>query len=182
MVENIARGGAVRRGGKITPVPAAWRTRDIPFGDRSRRCVSIPWGDVSTAFHSTGIPNIEVYTGVPSGAATFMRMSRPVSGLLGAGWIQRALKKWVDGRPAGPSDAARAGAKSELWGEACDASGTSVTSTLDTPDGYTLTAATALDLAKRVAAGEFSPGFMTPSKAYGVDYVLGFAGVTRRDL
>ena len=61
MVENIDRGGAVRRNGKIISVPTAWDVREIPFDDRSRTAMTIPWGDVSTAFHSTGIPNIRVY-------------------------------------------------------------------------------------------------------------------------
>ncbi len=34
----------------------------------------------------------------------------------------------------------------------------------------------------RVAAGDFKPGFKTPSLAFGPDYILGFEGVTREDL
>ena len=38
-------------------------------GDRLRRgprtAITIPWGDVSTAYHSTGIPDIEVYMSAP---------------------------------------------------------------------------------------------------------------------
>jgi short subunit dehydrogenase-like uncharacterized protein len=60
--------------------------------------------------------------------------------------------------------------------------GGSVRSRLTTPQGYALTVATALDAARRVAAGEVKPGFQTPSLAFGADYILGFAGVTREDL
>jgi len=45
-----------------------------------------------------------------------------------------------------------------------------------------LTVATALDAARRVAGGEFKPGFQTPSLAFGADYILSFEGVTREDL
>jgi short subunit dehydrogenase-like uncharacterized protein len=62
MIENLHRGGLIRRNGVLTPVPAAWRTRKVDFGRGPRTVVSIPWGDVSTAYRSTGIPNIEVYT------------------------------------------------------------------------------------------------------------------------
>src|SRR6185437_4045090 len=82
MLLNVDRGGAVRRSGKITRVPAAWRQRDIDFGDRVRRVVTLPWGDVSTAFHSTGIPNIEVYTAAPRSAVRGMMASRYVGWLL----------------------------------------------------------------------------------------------------
>ena len=34
----------------------------------------------------------------------------------------------------------------------------------------------------RVAAGDFKPGFQTPSLAFGPDYILGFESVTREDL
>lgn len=181
MVENAHRGGLVRREGKLVEVPSAHATRTIEFPTGKQTCMAIPWGDVSTAYHSTGIPNIEVLTGVPGAAPAVMRATRPFSGLLGTSVAQSVLKRWVASRPAGPSDGARARAKSELWGEVRDASGKTLTSTLVTPEGYTLTALTALDIAKRIAAGQVKPGFATPSKAFGADYILEFAGVTRTD-
>ena len=33
MTMNVGRGGAIRKDGKITPVPAAWKTREIDFGE-----------------------------------------------------------------------------------------------------------------------------------------------------
>ncbi|CAM4496393.1 MAG: hypothetical protein LEGION0403_FIIPPAGN_01689 [Legionella sp.] len=38
------------------------KTRFIDFGKGEKLATTIPWGDVSTAFYTTGIPNIEVYT------------------------------------------------------------------------------------------------------------------------
>src|SRR4051812_14952024 len=64
MVENINRGGLIRRGGKLQSVPAAWKTREIDFGRGPRSATTIPWGDVATAFYSTGIPNIVVYAAI----------------------------------------------------------------------------------------------------------------------
>jgi short subunit dehydrogenase-like uncharacterized protein len=182
MVENVHRGGLVRRDGVIVPVPTAHGVRKIRFSGGSQTCMTIPWGDVSTAFHSTGIPNVEVYTGVPKQAPMFLRASRPFTGLLGTRPVQSMLKSWVDAQPAGPSDAQRARGRSELWGEATDAAGKRVEATLVTPEGYTLTAMTALDIAKRIAKGEVTRGFATPSKAFGADYVLGFEGVARADV
>lgn len=182
MVENLDKGGFVRRGGALVAVPTAHGVRTIRFPRGEQVCMTIPWGDVSTAYHSTGIPDIEVYTGVPKNAATFLRLTRPMTPLLGSGPVQSLLKKWVDSRPAGPSDANRERSSSELWGEATDPAGNRVESTLITPEGYTLTALTGLDLACRVSSGEFEPGFMTPSKAFGADYILTIAGVSRSDV
>jgi hypothetical protein len=50
------------------------------------------------------------------------------------------------------------------------------------PEGYSLTAASAFDAARRVAAGDIKPGFQSPSRVFGADYILSFDGVTREDL
>ena len=52
---------------------------------------------------------------------------------------------------------------------------------LKTPEGYTLTALTALAIAQRVRDGDARPGFQTPSRVFGADFVLEFSGVERRD-
>lgn len=181
MVENIAAGGAVRRGGVITPVPAAWKTRDVDFGDRVRHCVTIPWGDVSTAFHSTNIPDVTVYTAVSKGSVRSMRLARPFLPILATAPLQRFLKSRVAARGLGPSAERRSGAKSRLWGEVRDAAGNVAVSRLVAPDGYTLTARTAVAAARRVLAGRVAPGFHTPSRAFGADFILEVPGVTRED-
>jgi short subunit dehydrogenase-like uncharacterized protein len=69
-----------------------------------------------------------------------------------------------------------------LVGVARNDKGEMVRTRLKTPDGYTLTARTSFGAALRVAAGDFKPGFQTPSLAFGPDYILGFEGVTREEL
>jgi short subunit dehydrogenase-like uncharacterized protein len=182
MIENIQRGGAVRRGGKITPVPAAWKQRDIDFGDRVRHVVTLPWGDVSTAYHSTGIPNIDVYTAAPATAIRGMIMSRYLGWLLATPPAQRFLKGRIRAGAPGPSDRQRAGAAAQLWGEAWDDDGRRVLSRLRTPDGYTLTALTSVAAAEKVLAGGAKPGFQTPSLAFGADFILEIAGAEREDV
>ena len=182
MVEGIAQGGAVRRGGKIIRVPSAYQTREIDYGDRVRHSVTIPWGDVSTAFHSTNIPNITVYTAMPKSTARWMRLARPIMPLLGTAPAQKYLKGRINARTPGPSAERRAGAQSRLWGEAKDASGRIVQSRLLAPDGYSLTAMTAVGAAARVLAGEVAPGYQTPSTAFGADFILGFPQTQREDV
>jgi short subunit dehydrogenase-like uncharacterized protein len=182
MVENINRGGLVRRDGKLTPVPTAWKTREIDFGRGPVKATTIPWGDVSTAFHSTGIPNIEVYATLPGPMRLMMKMSRPLGRMLASGPMQGFLKKRIKSQPPGPNDAERARGKSFVWGEATNEAGQTARARLQGPEGYTLTAMTALAIIGKVLAGEAPVGFQTPSRAYGADLILEVEGVTREDL
>jgi short subunit dehydrogenase-like uncharacterized protein len=182
MVENVGRGGAVRRDGRIILVPAAYRERDIDFGDKVRHTVTIPWGDVSTAFHSTGIPNIEVYVAATPGTVRAMRLAQSLGWLLASAPVQGLLKWRIRRGSPGPSAQQRARAVARLWGEATDAAGRTVRSRLTTPDGYTLTALTAVAAAEKCLAGLARAGFQTPSRAFGADFILEVEGVSRGDL
>jgi short subunit dehydrogenase-like uncharacterized protein len=180
MTMNVGRGGAIRQNGKITPVPAAWKTREIDFGEVKKIGVTIPWGDVSTAYHSTGIPNIEVFTVVPESALKAMKLSRHLGWLL----AMRAVQKYLQGKipPGGPSDAERAKGRTLMWGEASDADGNRVEARHQGPEGYTLTAIAALNITEKILNGNFKTGFQTPAKAYGADLVLEIDGVGRSDV
>ncbi len=182
MAENLHRGGLVRRAGRLTSVPSAWKTRAIDFGNGPVTSVTIPWGDVATAWHSTGIPDIEVYMAAPLGMRLAMRAARFLGPILGSGPVQRFLGKRIDAGPAGPTAEERARGAMFLWGEVEDEAGRRAAARMRTPEGYTLTAGTAVAIAEEVLAGRFSAGFRTPSLAYGPDFVLGIPGVTREDV
>ena len=180
MTMNVGRGGAIRRNGEIVNVPAAWKTRQIDFGEVEKTGVTIPWGDVSTAFYSTGIPNIEVYTVVPEPQLKLLKLSRYLGWLLGSAPVQNILQKQI---PAGgPSDEERARGKTYLWGEATDDAGGVVEARQTGPEGYTLTAITALAIAEKILNGDFCAGFQTPAKCYGADLILEIEGVGREDV
>ena len=180
MTMNVGNGGAIRKDGKITPVPAAWKTRQIDFGEVTRTAVTIPWGDISTAFYSTAIPNIEVFTVVPPSNLKMMKLSRYLGWLLATGPFQSYLQKKI---PAGgPSDAEREQGKTLMWGEASDLNGNRIESRQQGPEGYTLTAHAALNIAEKITSGNFKPGYQTPAKAYGADLVMEIDGVARQDI
>ncbi len=180
MTMNVGKGGAIRKDGKITPVPAAWKTRDIDFGEVTKTGVTIPWGDVATAFYSTGIPNIEVFTVVPPSNLKMLKMSRYLGWLLATGFAQKYLQANI---PAGgPSDAERARGRTLLWGEVSDENGNRAEARLQGPEGYTVTAIAALNIAEKILAGNFTPGYQTPAKAYGADLILEIEGTARQDV
>ncbi len=182
MMENIGQGGAVRRGGGITRVPAAYRSRMVDLGRGEVSVTTIPWGDVSTAYHSTGIPDIEVYTRVGASSRRGMVASRYLGWLLSSGPVQRMIKRRIQAGPPGPTPEQRARGASLLWGQVEDDAGRRAVSRMRTPEGYTLTAMTSVEAVRRVLAGDAPAGFQTPSQAYGADWITTFEGVERVDV
>ncbi|MCB9730820.1 MAG: saccharopine dehydrogenase NADP-binding domain-containing protein [Deltaproteobacteria bacterium] len=176
MVENLHRGGLVRRDGELVSVPTGSLTTEVDFGRGPRPAMAIPWGDVATAWRSTGIPNIEVYVPMSRAAIAGARLLGHLGGLLGSKPVQRLLKWQVERRPAGPSDAQRAGGKSILVGWVRDDAGATATARLTTPEGYTLTAHASLAIARRALAGDAPIGYQTPAMAYGPDIVASLGG------
>jgi len=180
--EMVNRAGLVRRNGVITPVPAGWKSRAVDFGRGPVSCVTIPWGDLATAYRSTGIPNIETYVAVPPVAQWVLKSARVLGKPLSTPPGQRLLRALVGLLPEGPTDAQRAAGYSLLWAEVTDESGNRAVSRMRTPHAYTLTAEASLLIVRRVLAGDIHPGYQTPASAYGADLVMELAGVTREDL
>ncbi|MBA3335757.1 MAG: saccharopine dehydrogenase NADP-binding domain-containing protein [Acidobacteria bacterium] len=179
MLMNIGNGGAIRKNGEITRVPAAYKAREINFGEFSKTAVAIPWGDVSTAFYSTGIPNIEVYTVVPELNLKLLKLSRYIGWLLASKPVQNYLQKQIPS--GGANEEERTQGKTYLWGEVSDADGNRVSTRMQAPEGYTLTVLTALNIAEKLLEGNFQKGFQTPAKAFGADLILEIEGVKRMD-
>jgi short subunit dehydrogenase-like uncharacterized protein len=181
-VEGLGKGGAVRRDGKIVPEPIGRLTRQVDFGRGPVATMAIPWGDVSTAFHSTGIPNITVYMAMPPTMIRMMRLSGLLGPLLETRPVQDVLRGLVRRQKPGPNEEERGRGLSLLWGEASDGAGQRVTARMRTPEGYTLTAITAVLIAEKVLAGQWHAGFQTPASMYGPDLITEVAGVERVDL
>jgi short subunit dehydrogenase-like uncharacterized protein len=182
MVENIHKGGLIRKDGTLTEVSAAWQTRKLDLGEGDVTTVTIPWGDVSTAYYSTGIPNVSVYMAAPQSLLMMMKMNRYMGWFFGSAPVQGFLKSRIQAGPPGPTDDERARGYSLLWGEVVNDEGDFAESRLRTPEGYTLTALTALEIGRRAAAGGVPHGFVTPSMAFGPDFILEFEGVERHDV
>ena len=179
-VEGLGNGGRARIDGKLVKVPLAWKTRSFDRDGEARFAMTIPWGDVYTAYVSTGIGNIEVYMGVPPGAARNLRRIRWLGPLLGLAPVQSFLKAQVAKKVRGPSDKTRAASAGVVWGEVRDAAGNEARGQLRTPNGYELTVTAALGIVQRLLAGDPpAGGYYTPSLLMGADYVLSLPGVTR---
>ena len=181
-IENMHRGGMIRRNKKLVQVPPAWKVLEIDFGRGPVKVVSIGWGDVSTAYHSTGIPNIQTYMAFPPIAIEAWRTMRVIGPLLYTRPVKGLLKQALRLVRSGPTEEQRRSGFSLIVGEAFNDDGGSVSSKLRTPEGYSMTALATVEIIKRTLSGDFKPGFQTPSLAYGPDFILGFEGVEREDL
>ena len=175
-IERLGWGGAVRRLGRIEPVPIGSIRETIRFSDRPRSGVAIPWGDVSTAYRSTGIPNIRVFATLPRGVPMIGRLFGaalaipPVRKL--ATWATRRL---VTG--PGPEELRKGHAR--VRAEVRDAAGRSAAVELVTPNAYTLTATASVAAVERVLSGAVAtgPGVHTPSNAFGTTFATELSGV-----
>ncbi len=178
---SLGQSGRVRIRGKLQRVPLAWKTRSMIRDGIERQAVTIPWGDLYTAWVSTGIPNIETYLAMPPHAIRRLRRLRWIRPLLRVGPLRQRLEDRMVRGIHGPDDATRAATHAYVTGEVHSADGGSATMTLQTPNGYTLTASAALASVEHVLAMPPAPGYYTPAQALGAEFVLGLPGVHRID-
>ena len=176
VVENLGRGGAIREDGKIRKVPTLFDVRSIDFGRGPRPAFAIPWGDVSTAYHTTRIPNIRVYSGSSTGTIRLLRLLHPFMPLAKNNMIRKLIAKFVVPE-GGPTEEERRRGRMYLWGHASDASGNEATMRMITPEGYTFTVESSLAVIDRLKRDSAASGFFTPSRLLGADFVKSIRGV-----
>lgn len=182
-IENLARGGRIRSAGRITPVVHAFREREIDFGEGTLTAVTIPWGDVSTAYWTTGIGNIECYIAMPAASIAKLKRLNTFGRLLRFGPLQGLLKRVVSRGPAGPDAAARAVGSMLVWGEAQAPSGDRVTARVRVANGYEVTVHASLAIAQHLLDGKpAGPGHRTPSQIMGSSFVETLPGSSRIEI
>jgi short subunit dehydrogenase-like uncharacterized protein len=170
MIEGAQFGGAVRSEGKIRTVPHFWDVQEIPFESGTRTAVTIPWGDIATAFRTTRIPNIRVYMSRSPRAIRSGRRIAKLLPLLRFAPVRRLLLHLAD-RQKGPSAEVRATARVELWGRVVDNRGEELTMTLSVAEGYRFTVLSAVAAVERIFATPDIAGALTPALAFGSDFV-----------
>lgn len=178
MVEGLGLGGAIRKDGKITTVPLGYKVREVTFGELKKKCLCIPWGDIATAWRSTGIPNIEVFSGVPESTISMVKISRWFNWLLRMRWLKTYLRKKVDARPAGPDAERLYAGQSFLWGCVKDDKGNMAEARLRTVSGYLLTSKTAVLIAGKILSGNVRAGYFTPAQYFGEGLIFEVEGTS----
>ncbi len=175
-VESLGQGGKIRRGGKIVTIPMGSMTREIDFGAGLKWAPAIPWGDVSTAYHTTGIPNIEVYVATSRSQQRGLRLTNLLRPILRLTALQNIMKNRATKNLAGPSAESRARTPVYVWGEARNDAGTVKVARIKTANGYDLTVTGALAVVDHVLSTAPAGGFATPSRLCGADLVTKLPG------
>lgn len=179
-IELIPYGDRVRCNGRLERPEQATKTRLIDFGKGPVQAHRLTWGDVFTAYYSTGIPNIENYAVLSKAARQQLSAFNYLRLVFKPAVMRNMLQRGV--KP-GPTADKRARTVTRVWGEVEDDRGRRAASRLHGPEaGVVWTARAALAAVGRVLNGNAPPGFQTPALAYGADFVLECDGVTRQDL
>ncbi|HYO76537.1 MAG TPA: saccharopine dehydrogenase NADP-binding domain-containing protein [Thermoanaerobaculia bacterium] len=177
MIEGAGRGGAIRRDGKIVVVPQMYDVREIAFASGPRTAMTIPWGDVSTAFRTTGIPNIRVYSAQSRRALAQMRRMQMFLPLLRFAPLRKLALRRAD-KVAGPSAETRETARVELWGHVANPRGEERTRTMSVSEGYKFTVLSSLEAVAGVLANPRAGAF-TPAGFFGAEFVTRIPGTAR---
>ncbi|MGB5886079.1 MAG: saccharopine dehydrogenase NADP-binding domain-containing protein [Acinetobacter venetianus] len=174
--EGMAEGGKIRKNGKITNVALAHHVRKINFGDGEKSAMSIPWGDVSTAFYTTGIPNIEVFVPAPPKMICGAKMLNCMRPLLKLKFIQNMIKAQISKSVVGPDESVRATLPTYVWGEVRNAQGQIKTARIQTDNTYSLTISGSLIVIQYLLENTVQGGAYTPAKLMGADLVTKIPG------
>lgn len=182
IAENLGDACVARRGGKLVKFPNAKLKRLIKIREEEKTGVAISWGDISTAYRTTGIPNITVYNILPQKLIDGMKLSNYIGFFLRLRPVKNYIINKIKKRPAGPDEAQRKSSTSVVWGEVRNKIGGNERAVLYLPEGYTLTALTSLKIVELVLEKEPPHGSKTPAGVFGKDFILQFEGVRRKDI
>lgn len=176
-IEGFKDGVIVRENHKLTPYPLGYLQKTIDFGTGSRSATPITWGDVSTAYTSTGIANIRVFVSVSARSLRALRLANALRPFLRFSVIQRLLKRRIGRKVHGPNAATRSLQRMHVWGEIHNARGEKITAHVDTPNGYEMTSWGPVFIAERLLSDEEHTGYVTPSQLMGADWLFSLPGV-----
>lgn len=182
MIEGMAQGCLERRNGKLVTVPLGSKQKSINFGRGPRWAMTIPWGDVSTAFYTTGIPNIDTWFPIKKSMARGARLMNLLRPLMATAWVQNRLKNLAARYVKGPDATTRARLPTYVWGEARNAAGVSKTVRIKTANGYTVTVDGALAIVSYLLANKPAGGSYTPAMLLGAELVEKLPGSGKFDI
>lgn len=182
MIEGMGQGCLERRNGKLVTVPLGSKQKAIDFGRGKRWAMTIPWGDVSTAYYTTGIPNIDTWFPMKKAMARGARLMNLLRPLMATAWVQNRLKDLAGRRVKGPDATTRARLPTYVWGEARNAAGDTKTVRIKTANGYTVTVDGSLAIVEYLLANKPAGGSYTPAMLLGVELVEKLPGSGRFDI
>lgn len=181
MIEWAHAGGKVRRNSILQPHPIGLDTKQIRFMHGYYDTMAIPWGDLSTAYRTTAIPNITTYMALPTSIIKMAGMSAGISqSIMRHKPVQSIAKGIVGTLMDGPNESHRQSARSYLYAKVSDQRGQFAEGWLDTLEAYQFTVESSL-LAIEQTLERRIVGALSPAQAFGKDFVLDISSTRRLD-
>jgi short subunit dehydrogenase-like uncharacterized protein len=180
MLEHYDLGQLGRRNGKLTRLETV-EVKKMQFSDRERTVRPVTWGDLSTAYRTTGIPNITTYFPLP----------KKLPNLLGSLGIspkemaeneesKKKVDQWIEDNIHGPDENKRNTYRCYIYASVNDDKGSKAHAWLETMESYRFTAVAGVRSVEKLF--ELKPiGALTPALAFGVDFVLEIPDTKRID-
>jgi len=182
------QGGKISRGTSLTTLEMMKeqgkeridsRIVDVPIGRKSLRRkvgkfnfhgISIPWGDVSSAFYSTKIPNIEVYLYLPQFVLPLKKALPLFQKVLNKEKYFRKITNFIKKKIDGPNEHVRENSSAIILAEVSRGN-KRLLEAYKFMEGYKMTALGAAEIAIRVNNSELKSGAYTPSLAFGSSFM-----------
>ena len=174
IVESLGDGTNARRDGKLVNVPVS--VRKVDYGRGARQSMNVPWGDVSTAWYTTGIDNITVYWPTTDAMIQGFKFADLMRPLLGLGALQTPLKTIIDWNVRGPGREQRDRHGVHVWGEVRNDAGATATARMTTQNGYTVTQLAPVAIVEHLLRHDVVAGSTTPALLMGKDFASSLEG------
>lgn len=167
----------VRSNGQL--IESKPKTTHLDFGNGRKLASSIAWGDTASAYHSTGIKNIEVYSSVSKSELLLIKTLTALSFVFKSKGVQRVLNSGIDLFLSGPDEKQREEGVTHLFAEGANDSGEKVQVRMTTPTGYKITYLGAVSAIQHML--QKSPnegGYYTPAQLMGYEAITEIEGVS----
>ena len=155
--------------------------RKIQFSDKERTVRAVTWGDLSTAYRSTGIPNITTYFPMPKKFPNLLKsLGVSVKDMFTDVESKKRVYRWIEENVHGPDKNKQETLRSYIWASAQNEEGQKAQAWLETMESYRFTAVTGVKCVEKLF--EINPlGALTPAMAFGADLVLELPKTVRLD-
>ena len=176
MVESLGHEGFARENGVLVSKPTGYKGKWVNFGNVKQFVMTIPWGDISTAYSTTKIPTIETYAGASKAAYYLMKLQFLFNPILRTKFVKNLLQKYVDDKITGPNENHFQNGKSLIYGKVTNAKGEFIEGRIETLEGYRLTAEASVLITQKVLNLKGVSGYQTPAGLYGHELIFEIEG------
>lgn len=174
----IVEGGYRREDGLLTNVSLGQVGPNVRFHRGERRTMAVPFADLESAWHTTGIPSITTYLAFPPGTGWMTSLAGIAQKLLSPKPLRRIVNAGID--LALKEKSANAKGEASLWGRVTDRTGKQVECWMKVPEPYYYTAVAVVNAIERFSE-ELPHGVLSPTQAFGIDFALSIPGTIRQD-